>query len=84
MCSLLKAKYADIGTLQRLPKVIGNSSKVRELVYTGRSFNSQEANEMGLVSRVVPGGLKDVQSMPHSSGVWTADIRQMKRSKWLN
>lgn len=27
---------ADVGTLQRLPKVIGNNSLVRELCYTGR------------------------------------------------
>jgi delta(3,5)-delta(2,4)-dienoyl-CoA isomerase len=27
---------ADVGTLQRLPKVIGNNSLVRELCFTGR------------------------------------------------
>jgi delta(3,5)-delta(2,4)-dienoyl-CoA isomerase len=27
---------ADVGSLQRLPKVIGNSSLVRELCFTGR------------------------------------------------
>lgn len=29
---------ADVGTLQRLPKVIGNQSLVRELCYTGRKY----------------------------------------------
>jgi len=43
---------ADVGTLQRLPKVIGNQSLVRELCFTGRKFWSQEAHDCGLVSRV--------------------------------
>lgn len=45
---------ADIGTLQRLPKIVGNDSLVRELVYTSRKFTADEAKEMGLVSRVLP------------------------------
>ncbi len=40
---------ADVGTLQRLPKVVGNDSLVRELVYTARRFTAQEALNMGLV-----------------------------------
>lgn len=43
---------ADVGSLQRLPKVIGNQSLVRELCYTGRKFGSKEAFECGLVNRV--------------------------------
>lgn len=43
---------ADIGTLQRLPKVIGNNSLVRELVYTGRQMDAKEALQAGLVNRV--------------------------------
>ncbi|XP_074654604.1 delta(3,5)-Delta(2,4)-dienoyl-CoA isomerase, mitochondrial-like [Tubulanus polymorphus] len=43
---------ADVGTLQRFPKVIGNDSLVRELVYTARKFLSDEAKECGFVSRV--------------------------------
>ncbi len=43
---------ADIGTLQRLPKVIGNQSLVRELCYTSRKFDAAEAEKCGLVSRV--------------------------------
>ncbi|KAH8304678.1 hypothetical protein KR018_003052, partial [Drosophila ironensis] len=45
---------ADVGTLQRLPKVIGSQSLVRELCYTGRRFESAEAHSAGLVSRVFP------------------------------
>lgn len=43
---------ADIGALQRLPKVIGNQSLVRELCYTGRKLDSKEAYACGLVGRV--------------------------------
>lgn len=43
---------ADVGTLQRLPKVIGNQSLVRELCFTGRKFDSKEATTAGLVSQV--------------------------------
>ncbi|KAJ3154604.1 putative enoyl CoA hydratase [Geranomyces variabilis] len=45
---------ADIGTLQRLPKVGGNDSWVRELAYTGRRFTASEGLAQGLFSKVVP------------------------------
>ncbi|CAF4905523.1 unnamed protein product [Pieris macdunnoughi] len=45
---------ADVGTLQRLPKVVGNTSTVRELIYTARKVMSKEALELGLVSRIYP------------------------------
>ncbi|KAK3578485.1 hypothetical protein CHS0354_007738 [Potamilus streckersoni] len=43
---------ADLGTLQRFPKVIGNDSLARELAYTARPFYADEAKQMGFVSRV--------------------------------
>lgn len=43
---------ADVGTLQRLPKVVGGHSVVNEWVYTARKIESKEALEQGLVSRV--------------------------------
>ncbi|CAO3619295.1 unnamed protein product [Cunninghamella echinulata] len=43
---------ADVGSLQRLPKVIGNQSLVRELCYTGRDFLADEALQHGLVNRI--------------------------------
>ena len=42
---------ADVGTLQRLPKLIGQGI-TRELAYTGRRFDAAEAQGMGLVNRV--------------------------------
>lgn len=41
---------ADVGTLQRLPKLIGDGL-VRELTYTGRDFSSSEALSSGLINR---------------------------------
>jgi len=43
---------ADVGTLQRLPKLIGSQGLVRELAYTGRKVEAEEAQRIGLVNRV--------------------------------
>ena len=51
---------ADIGTLQRFPKVVGNDSKAREYALTGRKFSAEEAKQIGFLSEVVPGGRKEV------------------------
>ncbi|MES2794394.1 MAG: crotonase/enoyl-CoA hydratase family protein [Bacteroidota bacterium] len=40
---------ADLGTLQRLPKIIGEG-KVREMAYTGRNVSGKEAEKIGLVN----------------------------------
>ncbi|KAJ3213260.1 putative enoyl CoA hydratase [Dinochytrium kinnereticum] len=45
---------ADIGTLQRLPRVVGNQSWVREVCLTARNFDAKEALQVGLVSKVLP------------------------------
>ena len=42
---------ADVGTLQRLPKLVGEGM-ARELAYTGRKFDAAEALGMRLVNRV--------------------------------
>lgn len=42
---------ADLGTLQRLPKLI-SEGLVRELAYTGRRLPAEEAKAAGLVNRV--------------------------------
>lgn len=50
---------ADVGTLQRFPKVVGNDSLARELAYTARKMFSDEAKQVGYVSRV----FEDKESM---------------------
>jgi enoyl-CoA hydratase/carnithine racemase len=42
---------ADVGTLQRLPHIIGHGW-FRELALTGRDFAAQEALQMGLITRI--------------------------------
>ncbi len=42
---------ADVGTLQRLPKLIPDGV-ARELAYTGRRMSAQRAHEVGLVNEV--------------------------------
>ncbi|KAL8160060.1 hypothetical protein V2J09_001597 [Rumex salicifolius] len=44
---------ADLGTLQRLPVIVGYGNAM-ELALTGRRFSALEANQLGLVSRVFP------------------------------
>ncbi|KAJ7184964.1 Delta2-dienoyl-CoA-isomerase [Mycena filopes] len=51
---------ADVGTLAYLPKIVGNHSLMRELAYTGGMFSVADAQRMGLLSRVVPGGREEV------------------------
>lgn len=45
---------ADVGSLQRLPRVVGSASLVREWCLTGRKVAAAEALSAGLVSRVLP------------------------------
>lgn len=42
---------ADVGTLQRLPRLI-SEGQARELAYTGRTLNGQEAEKLGLANRL--------------------------------
>jgi len=44
---------ADVGTLQRLPRIVGGDSLVRELCYTARKLGADEALRVGLVSRLL-------------------------------
>jgi enoyl-CoA hydratase len=47
------AMVADLGTLQRLPALVGQGI-ARELVFTGRDFDAAYAERIGLVNRVLP------------------------------
>ncbi len=42
---------ADVGTLQRLPRIIPDGV-VRELAYTGRNMDAEEARALGFVNKV--------------------------------
>lgn len=43
----------DMGGTQRLPKIIG-IGKAKELIYTGRSIDAQEALRIGLLNEICP------------------------------
>ena len=43
---------ADIGTLQRLPRIVGNHSLLNELALTARKWAAEEALRFGFVSAV--------------------------------
>lgn len=47
------AMTADVGTLQRMPKLVPEGI-VRELAYTGRRWTAQEAKAAGFVNEVYP------------------------------
>jgi enoyl-CoA hydratase len=47
------AIVADVGTLQRLPGIVGDGH-VAELVYTGKDVPAARAKEIGLVNDVLP------------------------------
>ena len=46
------AIVADLGSLQRLPPIIGQGA-TRELAFTGKNISAERAREMGLVSQVL-------------------------------
>ncbi|KAL0959103.1 hypothetical protein HGRIS_014400 [Hohenbuehelia grisea] len=51
---------ADIGTLATLPKATGNQSLLNELAFSTKQFSAAEAEKLGFVSKVVPGGRDEV------------------------
>ena len=59
---------ADIGTLQRLPRVIPEG-KVRELAYTGRRMPAGEALEAGLVNKVYESHAEMVSGLKEMAAV---------------
>ena len=63
------AMVADVGTLQRLPKIVGPGT-VAEIVYTGRDFDATEALDMGLITRIAP----DAEAVLSAARVLAAEI----------
>ncbi|XP_015782599.1 delta(3,5)-Delta(2,4)-dienoyl-CoA isomerase, mitochondrial [Tetranychus urticae] len=46
----------DMGGLQRIPRISGNDSYIREMIYTARKVPASEAKEMGMVSKLFADG----------------------------
>lgn len=53
---------ADIGTLARLPKIVGSTSWVKDVCLSARDFSAQEALQVGFVSQVHEDKAKTVQA----------------------
>jgi delta(3,5)-delta(2,4)-dienoyl-CoA isomerase len=75
---------ADLGTLQRMPKIIGNEGLVRELAYTSRKFTADEALRMGFVSKVfdtkdqaLDGALELAKTIAEKSPLAVAGTKRM-------
>jgi enoyl-CoA hydratase len=63
------AMVADVGTLQRLPRVI-SKGHVAELAYTGKDITADRAREIGLVNDVLP----DTESLHKAAHDMAAEI----------
>jgi enoyl-CoA hydratase len=75
------AIVADMGSLQTLPRLIGES-RTRELALTGRDFTAEEAERMGLVAQVLPdkealhaAALKSAYEMSENSGLVMGGVK---------
>ena len=44
---------ADLGTLQRLPRIVGQGI-ARELAFTGKDIDAQRAKDIGLINSIYP------------------------------
>ncbi|KXJ90855.1 ClpP/crotonase-like domain-containing protein [Microdochium bolleyi] len=53
---------ADIGTLTRLPKIVGSFSWVKEVALSARWFDAEEALRVGFVSQVFDNKAKTVEA----------------------
>lgn len=63
------AIVADLGTLQRLPRVIAKGH-VAELAFTGKDITAERAKEIGLVNDVLP----DMEALHKAAGDLAAEI----------
>jgi enoyl-CoA hydratase len=63
------AIVADLGSLQRLPRII-SSGHVAELAYTGKDIDARRAREIGLVNDV----LADADATVAAAGALAAEI----------
>jgi delta(3,5)-delta(2,4)-dienoyl-CoA isomerase len=63
---------SDVGGLQRLPKLVGNDSLMRELAFSARPLKAEEALRFGLVSKVCKDRDEMVQAAVEMAGTIAA------------
>ncbi len=66
------AMVADVGTLQRLPRIIDPGS-VAELAFTGRDFDAGEAASLGLVTKILPDAEATLDAAIETAGLIAAN-----------
>jgi enoyl-CoA hydratase/carnithine racemase len=91
--------FPGCGGAVMLPLILGNISIASDLILTGRQITAQEAKDIGLVSRIVPGGSaldkcmqiaepllsKDRGLLIKTKEVVKFDFnRQLKHTNWMN
>ncbi|OAQ61791.1 enoyl-CoA hydratase/isomerase family protein [Pochonia chlamydosporia 170] len=59
---------ADIGTLARLPKIVGSTSWVKDVCMSARDFDAREALQVGFVSQVHEDKERTVQAALEMAG----------------
>ncbi|MGD9367969.1 MAG: crotonase/enoyl-CoA hydratase family protein [Desulfobacteraceae bacterium] len=76
------AIVADVGTLQRLPRIVGEGI-ARELCFTGRTFKGDEARSMGFVNQLytnseelIAGVLKQAHQLAEKSPLTLRGIKE--------
>ena len=75
---------ADIGTLIRLPKVVGNFSWVKDVAFSARVFGAEEAFRVGFASQVhetkekaIAAGLKMAELIATKSPVGVQGTKEL-------
>jgi len=66
------AIVADVGTLQRLPAIVG-AGHTAELAFTGADIDAKRAEEIGLLNRVFPDGPATYQAALELAGMIAAN-----------
>jgi delta(3,5)-delta(2,4)-dienoyl-CoA isomerase len=64
---------ADVGTLSRLPKAVGNASWVKDVCLSARVFGAEEALRVGFVSAVYEGKERCVEEVCFCLRVFVVD-----------
>lgn len=60
---------ADLGTLSRLPRIVGNTGWVKEVCMTGRIFGGDEAIRVGFATEIRPTKAAAVEEAVRLAGV---------------